>query len=68
LPIAFKIGKINKIRVLYAKRKLPLTTFLPKNKYLGLLFTIFVAFLAENSSFKLILATHLDLGKNLNFS
>jgi len=57
LPIVFKIGKINKIRVLLCQEKAASHNLFTKNKHLGLLFTIFVAFLAENSSLKLILAT-----------
>ena len=57
LPIVFKICKINKISVVLCQEKAAYYIILTKNEHLGVLFTAFVAFLAENSSFKLILAT-----------
>ena len=57
LPIVFKIGKINKIRVVSCQEKAASYMLLTKNGRLGLLFTIFDAFLAKNAFLKLILAT-----------
>ena len=59
LPKVFKFGKINKVRVVSCQEKAASYMLLTKNEHLGLLFTIFVAFLAKNAFFKLILATRL---------
>ena len=49
LPIIFKIGKINKFRVVSCQEKAASYMLLTKNERLGLLFTIFDAFLAQNT-------------------
>ena len=49
LPIVFKIGKINKIRVVSCQEKAASYMLLTKNKPLDSLFTIFDAFLLKTS-------------------
>ena len=47
LPIVFKIGKINKLCFVSCQEKVASYMVLTKNEHLGLLFTIFVAFLEK---------------------